>query len=274
MPKLIITADDCGLTEAINQKTYELHQGGYISAASVMTNYPAHQHALALFRACPDLDLGIHLTLTDGHPVSGNAAPHPHLLAEDYSFRGNLSLYLRTHFFDADAAAWIRHELDAQLRRFSAAGLQPRHISTHHHFHSIPLLRRIVHDLASEHAVSWVRAHDFRATVSRHNFFLKPQRQLANSAFTMPDYVTAIQTSMKRSVADFCARVSRLSGIVEIVVHPAPRHDPDFPADWHYGLAPRNAETQFLMQAVDRLRDMGIGCAPSPGAGAMDKRQP
>ena len=25
MPKLIITADDCGLTDAINQLTYELH---------------------------------------------------------------------------------------------------------------------------------------------------------------------------------------------------------------------------------------------------------
>ena len=55
-----------------------------------------------------------------------------------------------------------------------------------------------------------------------------------------------------------------LSGTVEIVVHPAPRRDPDFPADWHYGIAPRRAETQFLIQAVDRLREMGVGLAPTP----------
>ena len=258
MPKLIITADDCGLTEAINQETRELHKRGYISAASVMTNYPAHRHALALFRACPDLDLGIHLSLTDGHPVSGDEDHHPHLLNEDFSFRGNLSLYLRSHFFSAGAVAWIRNELDAQLRRFTAAGLQPRHISTHHHFHSIPLLRRIVHELATEYAVDWVRAHDFRATVSPHNLFLRRQRQAGYAAFNMPDYLTAIQGGMKLPVEDFCARIQGLSGAVEIVVHPAPQRDLDFPADWHYGLAPRRAETRFLIQAVDRLREMGF----------------
>ncbi len=261
MPKLIITADDCGLTEAINQQTAELHQRGYISAASVMTNYPAHQHALALFRGCPGLDLGSHLSLTDGHPVSGNDEHHPHLLNEDFSFRSNLSLYLRSHFFSADAARWIEKELDAQLRRFTDAGLQPQHISTHHHFHSIPLLRRLVHELATKYAVGWVRAHDFRATVSRHNLFLRRQRQPKNGLFNLPDYVTAIQAGMKQSVDDFCARIAGLSGTVEIVVHPAPRQDPDFPADWHYGLAPRQAETQFLIQAVDQLRGMGVASA-------------
>ena len=258
MPKLIITADDCGLTDAINQEAFELAQRGYISAASVMTNYPAHQHALKLFRACPDLDLGIHLSLTDGHPVSDDEEHHPHLLNEDFSFRNNLSLYLRSHFFRADAVAWIRNELDAQLRHFTDAGLVPQHISTHHHFHSIPLLRRIVHGLAHQYRVNWVRAHDFRANVSPHNFLLRRQRQMKDDAFSLPDYVTAIQANMKRSVEDFCARLARLNGTVEIVVHPAPRRDPDFPADWHYGLAPRRAETQFLIQAVDRLQELGI----------------
>lgn len=258
MPKLIITADDCGLTEAINQKTCELHRQGYISAASVMTNYPAHQHALDLFRACPDLDLGIHLSLTDGHPVTPDDDHHPHLLNEDFSFRSNLSLYLRSHFFSADAVAWIRNELDAQLRRFTDVGLQPQHISTHHHFHLIPLLRRIVHELANDYGVGWVRAHDFFAAVSPHNIFLRRQRMREPCSFQMPDYMTAIQSCMSRSVDDFCARIARLNGIVEIVVHPAPPHDPDFPADWHYGPAPRHAETQFLLHAVDRLREMGV----------------
>lgn len=171
MPKLIITADDCGLTEGINQTVYDLHQRGYITAASVMTNFPAHASALERFRACPDLDLGIHLSLTDGHPVTAFDAHHPHLLNEDFSFRSNLSLYIRSHFFSAGAVDWIRNELDAQLRRFGDIDIQPDHISTHHHFHAIPLLRRIVHELAQRYAVKWVRSHDFRATFSSHNPF-------------------------------------------------------------------------------------------------------
>jgi len=262
MPNLIVTADDCGLTDALNQKTCDLHQRGYISAASVMTNYPAHQHALELFRACPDLDLGIHLSLTDGHPVTGHEGHHPHLLNEDFSFRSNFSLFLRSHFFSGDAARWIRNELDAQMRRFTEAGLRPRHISTHHHFHSIPLLRRIVHELADAYAVDWVRAHEFRASVSAHKCFRRRQQPRQRQRFFTPDYVAAIQACMSLSVDEFCKRISRLRGTVEIVVHPAPRHDPDFPADWHYGTAPRRAETQYLINAVDRLREMGVVSAP------------
>lgn len=258
MPKLIITADDCGLSEGINQTVYDLHKQGYITAASVMTNFPAHSDALELYGGCPDLDLGIHLSLTDGHPVTAHGGHHPHLLNEDFSFRSNMSLYIRSHFFRSDTIAWIRQELDAQLRRFTDAGIQPQHISTHHHFHAIPLLRRIVHELAEEYGVDWVRAHDFRASVSAHNFFLRRQRPLSAANFTMPDYISAIQACMSLSIDDFCARIARLTGAVEIIAHPSPARDPDFPADMHYGPPQRYAETQYLITAIDRLRELGI----------------
>ena len=258
MPRLIITADDCGLSEAINETTYDLYQRGYITAASVMTNFPAHEHALALFRQSPDLDLGVHLTLTDGYPAGSRGPHHARLLRDDRSFRNKFSLYLRSHFFSADTVAWIRHELDAQLRCVTDAGLHLRHITSHHHFHAVPILRRIVHELAAEYAVDWVRGHDFRASLSPHNPFLRPQRKQQGYAFVMPDYVTAIQASMSLPVEEFCARIARLEGTVEIVVHPAPAVDPGFPASMDYGPAPRHAELQYLIKAVDRLRGLGL----------------
>ena len=258
MPKLIITADDCGLTEGINRTVHDLHQRGYITAASVMTNFPAHAHALECFRACPDLDLGIHLSLTDGHPVTAFDDHHPHLLNEDFSFRSNLSLYIRSHFFSKGAVEWIRNELDAQLRRFSDAGIQPDHISTHHHFHAIPLLRRIVHELAEQYGVKWVRGHEFRASFSGHNPFLRAQTQSAEYAFSMPDFVSTIQANMSRPVDDYCARLARLTGTLELIAHPSPARDPDFPADMHYGPTPRYAETQYLVRVIDHLRELGI----------------
>ncbi len=183
---------------------------------------------------------------------------HPHLLNEDFSFRNNLSLYLRSHFFRAPAVDWIRNELDAQLRRFDDAGLRPRHISTHHHFHSIPLLRRIVHELAEQYQVEWVRSHDFRANVSPHNFLLRPQRPPPDVSFRLPDYVSAIQACMSLPLDEYCARLARLSGTVEVIAHPSPPRDPDFPTDMHYGVRPRYAETQVLIGLVDGLRRLGI----------------
>lgn len=258
MPRLIITADDCGLSEGINQTVYDLHRQGYISAASVMTNFPAHTHALELFRSCPDLDVGIHLSLTDGHPVTSHDTRHPHLLNEDFSFRSNLSLYIRSHFFSAGAVDWIRSELDAQLRRFTVLGLQPGHISTHHHFHAIPLLRRIVHELAGKYGVKWVRAHEFRATFSAHNPFLRAQRQSQQVNFSMPDFMTAIQANLSRPVDEYCARFVNLQGTVEVISHPSPPRDADFPADMRYGPPQRYAETQYLIRVIDRLRELGI----------------
>lgn len=258
MPRLIITADDCGLTAGINQRVYDLHQGGYISAAGVMTNFPAHRHALELFQSCPGLDTGIHLSLTDGHPVTAHETRHPHLLNEDFSFRSNLSLYLRSHFFGAATVNWIRGELEAQLRRFEECGIRPQHMSTHHHFHAIPLLRRLVHDLAEQYGVAWVRGHDFRAAATLPPLLARPQRQSGPAGFTMPAYLTAIQANLSRPVEDFCARIAGLPGTVEIIAHPAPARDPDFPADMRYGPRQRDAETQYLMRAVDRLRQLGI----------------
>ena len=172
-----------------------MHQRGYLTAASVMTNFPAHRHALDLLRDCPELDLGIHLALTDGHPVTAFDDHHPHLLNEDFSFRSNISLYIRSHFFSAGAVDWIRRELDAQMRRFTDVGLQPQHISSHHHFHAIPLLRRIVHELAEQYQVDWVRGSRLSAPACRPATpFLRAQRNCANCAFAMPDYMTAIQS--------------------------------------------------------------------------------
>ena len=258
MPRLVITADDCGLSQAINRTVYDLHQQGYVTAASVMPNFPAHRHALELLRDCPDLDLGAHLTLTDGEPVSPHRPHHSHLLQDDSSFRDKFSLYLRYPFLGASTLKWIRDELDAQLRSFTEMGIQPQHISTHHHFHSLPKLRRIVHELAADYRVDWVRGHDFRATLSSHNPFLRAQRQPQGCNFTMPDYMTALQANMSRPVEDFCARIARLQGTIEIVVHPSPASDPDFPALLEYGTSPRHAETEYLVRVIDRLRELGI----------------
>lgn len=258
MPKLIITADDCGLSPAINQTVHDLHLRGYISAASVMTNFPAHVHALELFRDCPDLDTGVHLNLTDGIPAAQFGPHHSHLLRDDRRFRDKFSLYLRGLFFNKDAIRWIRNELDLQMRRCHDAGIEPRHITTHHHFHTLPVLREIVQELAAVYQVEWLRGHEFRATVTPRQFLLRRQRQSQRYSFAMPDYMTGIQGWMKRPPSEFAMRVASLDGTVEIVAHPAPARDPDFPVDVEYGTEPRNAETQYLIRAVDALRALGV----------------
>ena len=63
---------------------------------------------------------------------------------------------------------------------------------------------------------------------------------------------------MSQPVDDFCARVARLTGTVEIIAHPSPARDANFPPDMRYGTKQRYAETQYLIRAVDGLRQLGI----------------
>lgn len=258
MPKLIITADDCGLSEANNRHVLDLHERGYLTAASVLTNYPAHRHALEIFRSCKGLDLGVHLNLTDGVPVTQFAPHHAHLLGSDRRFRDKFSLYLRGLFFNKDAIRWLRNELDLQMRHCLVAGVEPQHITTHHHFHTLPILREIVHELAAVYRVRWVRGHDFRAMLTPNAFLLRRQRSARRYNFAIPDYMTGIQGWMKRPPTELARQVARLDGTIEIVAHPAPARDPDFPDDIDYGVSERHAETQRLIQVVDCLRAQGI----------------
>lgn len=258
MQRLIVTADDCGISEGVNQAIFDLHKRGYISAAGLMTNFPGYRHALECLSDCPELDIGAHLTLTDGFPVDRRGPRHSHLLKDDHSFRDKFSLYLRGLFFSKDSIRWIRNELDGQLRRLVDAGARPRFISTHHHFHSLPILRDIVHELAAVYQVDWVRGHSLRAMISPNAILPRQQAQSQRYAFFMPDYVTGIQSWISRSPAEFAERVAALPGTVEVVAHPGPASDPDFPINLDYGPAPRYGETQFLIEALDLLQKQGI----------------
>ena len=67
--RLIVNADDLGLAPAINLGVVELHAAGVVTSASLMMNLPATADALAL-TAGSDLDIGVHLNLTAGAPMT------------------------------------------------------------------------------------------------------------------------------------------------------------------------------------------------------------
>src|SRR5689334_23604636 len=63
--RLIVTADDFGLTEGVNRAILHAHKEGIVTSASLMVNGPAVDSAVAMARANPTLDIGLHLNLTN-----------------------------------------------------------------------------------------------------------------------------------------------------------------------------------------------------------------
>ncbi len=257
MRNYVITCDDCGLSEGINRAAVALLEWGLPVSPSIMTNFPAAEHAFALFAGYPGLRPGVHLSLTEGTPLGKSAARSP-LVGRDGRFRGPSLLFcqgaLVTRGFIDEGMA----ELDAQARLAWPAGAPPAHLTTHHHFHVIASLRDPVKDLARKLNVSWVRAHALASTVIPGNPLLRrlPHPSSAGRGPRPLDYVVPLIYWTGTPPAHLAQVIQRLAGTVEIVVHPDTEDDPTFPPGIGYSPRRRAAEVQYLARLLGLLPEI------------------
>ncbi|MCU1451263.1 MAG: uncharacterized protein JWP02_3433, partial [Acidimicrobiales bacterium] len=126
---VVVHADDIGMCAATVDAFLELRGRGLTSSGSVMVPCPAFPDVAARARRT-DLDVGVHLTLTSEWdryrwgPVSALDATSG-LVDEEGCFHRNQDRW--THI-DPDAA---RTEMDAQVDRALAAGLDLTHLDCH-----------------------------------------------------------------------------------------------------------------------------------------------
>ena len=67
--QLVVNADDFGFTADVNEGIVEAHRHGILTAATLMANGDAFDHAVRLAGRVPSLDIGCHLVLIGGHSL-------------------------------------------------------------------------------------------------------------------------------------------------------------------------------------------------------------
>src|SRR5690606_16085547 len=67
---LIVNADDLGLHADIDRGIERAHLEGIVTSASLAAVGASFDHAVEICRRCPDLDVGVHLTLVGERPLS------------------------------------------------------------------------------------------------------------------------------------------------------------------------------------------------------------
>ncbi|MGH7072916.1 MAG: hopanoid biosynthesis-associated protein HpnK [Stellaceae bacterium] len=156
MKRLIVTADDFGLSSAVNRAIEAAHRDGILSAASLMVAGDAAADAVARARLLPGLGIGLHLVLCDGRPV---LPPErlPHLVDASGNFPNALARLGTLLQFSAAARAEAATEMRAQFAAFRATGLALDHVNAHHHFHFHPWIAGMVIALAQEYGAAAVR---------------------------------------------------------------------------------------------------------------------
>lgn len=155
--KLIINADDFGMSREVNEGTKEGIKAGVITSVSVLPNMPYFEDAVEFLKKNRHISVGLHFNITEGKSlalpkIAGN------LLREDDSFyywpsmiTRLVSKQIKLHEIEA--------ELSVQFDKLKKTGLNITHIDSYHHIHLYPKIFHLVSNFADSRKVASLRGN-------------------------------------------------------------------------------------------------------------------
>ena len=155
---LIVTADDFGLSLAVNEAVEEAHRKGVLTSASLMVTGEAAADAVRRARKMPKLGVGLHLALLDA-PSALKAAEIPDLLEPGHDYLGSRPALTGTQIaLVKSVREQARAEMHAQFALFRKTGLELDRVDGHWHFHMHPTVVGIlIRDLAGPFGIKAAR---------------------------------------------------------------------------------------------------------------------
>ncbi|MGC2694195.1 MAG: ChbG/HpnK family deacetylase [Candidatus Angelobacter sp.] len=154
MRRLIINADDFGLTSGVNRAIAEGNRSGVLTSATMMANARAFDEAVGVAQAVTNLRIGCHVVLIDGDPVSKGLTS---LTNGSARFRSNLKEFALAAVCGRVSAEEIQREAETQIRKIQSRGINLTHIDSHKHTHMFPHVLRPVLRAASACGIRAVR---------------------------------------------------------------------------------------------------------------------
>jgi hopanoid biosynthesis associated protein HpnK len=232
---LIVTADDFGLHESVNEAIEQASRGGILSAASLMVAGPAAADAIRRAQRLPRLRVGLHVVLADG---AAALAPHliPGLADRSGHMDGRMVARGLKYFALPRVRRQLAAEIRAQFRAFAGTGLKLDHVNAHKHFHLHPSILALLLSIGREYGVAavrvpdeplWFAGRDGRWAAGAGTLLLAPwialmKRRLRASGVLHNDQIFGVADSGAMDEAKLLRILGRLPpGITEIYLHPA-----------------------------------------------------
>ena len=264
--RLILNADDFGLTPGVNRAIAELHAAGALTSATLMANGPAFDDAVRIAHAHSTLGVGCHIVLTDGTPVSPPETI-PTLLGPDRkTFRPSLSDFFLAVLRGKVSEDDIAREALAQIHKLQRADIPVTHIDTHKHTHILPAVARPLLQVAEHTNITAIR-NPFEQPWSlrigrspttrrlqvaliaslRPRFFALPQ--IRNRTVRTTDGTIGISATGSLNATTLATILTSLpsDGLYELVLHPG-YNDSDLDAITTRLRTSRNTEREALLQ--------------------------
>ena len=237
MSRLIVNADDFGLTPGVNRAIAELHAAGAVTSTTLMARASATAEAIEIARSTPTLGVGCHIVLVDGAPVLPPDRIPSLVDARTGRFRPTLSAFLPRLLTGHIDPSEIEAEATAQIALLQNHGLALTHVDTHKHAHVFPSVLRAVLRAARVSGIdkirnpfepAWAVRATARASLTRvaELTLLRRLRPaclslIAGAGFTTTHGTVAMAATGVLDAATLSALFGRLQpGVWELVTHP------------------------------------------------------
>ena len=162
MRRLIVNADDFGMTRGVNRAIVEASGQGIITSTTLMATARAFDDAVAQARRLgPRVSIGCHVILLDGTPALAPTMV-PTLLDQNLpagapEFRVKLNDFARASFSGRLNPVEVEAEAMAQMQQLQEAGIQLSHFDCHKHAHMFPAVLRPLLRAANGRGIAAVR---------------------------------------------------------------------------------------------------------------------
>lgn len=265
---VIFTADDFGLSPALNGAVVLAQRQGLLRCASLMVTAPGAEQAVSWAREMPELCLGVHLTLIQGRSALPPRAI-PHLVDSQGNFLNHPVRVGWRYFWQSRLLPEIRRELAAQIEAALATGLKIWFLNSHVNLHLHPRIFPVVADLAREYQIPAVRLarEDWRTALSldSRGFFPKitqglifawlcrrAQRVAQATGLISNDHLFGLLNDGRMTEDYLLGLVPQLRpGITEICLHPALYGDPEL----HRWASPYRRQEELATLLSPRLKE-------------------
>src|SRR5258708_9790730 len=213
---LIVHADDGGVTYSVNAATIKALDTGLVNSASIMVPCPWFPEIADYAKSHPDLDFGLHLTLTSERvyyrwgPVASKDRV-PSLVDANGYFHHDWSAATKINPREVEL------ELRAQIDRAYSMGLRPTHFDSHQYrlYDNAKHLFEVVLRLAHEYKLPVFLARDWFADRPYLESSLTPVDLVLDHTVTIPPEVPPGKW------ADFYVNALKnlQPGVTEFVIH-------------------------------------------------------
>ena len=233
--RLIVTADDFGLSREVNEAVEHAHRDGILTAASLMVSAPAAADAIERATRLPSLRVGLHLVMVEAWPT---LPPEqlPDLVGADGLIRSDMGRLGLDLALKASARRQLAAEIEAQFQAYRATGLPLDHVNAHKHFHVHPLIAGLVLSAGKRHGMRAIRVpRETRAILRAAEPGATPKAALDSAPWAallavrarqagllIPDRTLGLAWSGAMTPARVAGLLAHLpDGLTELYTHPA-----------------------------------------------------